>query len=43
MPIMVFYEEEKRLGQKFYITAELELDTRKAGVTDDLQASVQLW
>ena len=23
------YEEEKRLGQKFYITAELELDTRK--------------
>ncbi len=34
------YEEEKRLGQKFYITAELELDTRKAGVTDDLQASV---
>lgn len=37
------YEEEKRLGQKFYITAELELDTRKAGVTDDLQASVQLW
>ena len=34
------YEEEKRLGQKFYITAELELDTRKAGMTDDLQASV---
>ncbi|MFR1975840.1 MAG: dihydroneopterin aldolase [Coprococcus sp.] len=34
------FEEEKRLGQKFSITAELELDTRKAGVTDDLQASV---
>lgn len=34
------YEEEKRLGQKFYITAELELDTRKAGVTDELQMSV---
>ena len=34
------YEEEKRLGQKFYISAELELDTRRAGVSDDLQASV---
>lgn len=34
------YEEEKRLGQKFYITAELELDTRKAGMTDELQMSV---
>ncbi|MGN0204168.1 MAG: 2-amino-4-hydroxy-6-hydroxymethyldihydropteridine diphosphokinase [Coprococcus sp.] len=34
------YEEEERLGQKFYITAELELDTRKAGLTDDLRTSV---
>lgn len=34
------YEEEERLGQKFYITAELELDTRTAGMTDDLRASV---
>ena len=24
------YEEEKRLGQKFYITVEMELDTRAA-------------
>ena len=34
------YEEEKRLGQKFYITVEMELDTRTAGISDDLQASV---
>lgn len=34
------FEEEKNLGQKFYITAELELDTRKAGITDDLTLSV---
>ncbi|MFQ9109863.1 MAG: dihydroneopterin aldolase, partial [Coprococcus sp.] len=34
------YEEEKRLGQKFYITVEMELDTRAAGISDDLQASV---
>lgn len=34
------YEEENRLGQKFYISAEMYLDTRKAGITDDLQASV---
>ena len=34
------YEEEKRLGQKFYITVEMELDTRVAGISDDLQASV---
>ena len=30
------YEEEKRLGQKFYITVEMELDTRAAGISDDL-------
>lgn len=34
------YEEEKRLGRKFYITVEMELDTRAAGISDDLQASV---
>lgn len=34
------YEEEKRLGQKFYVTAELYLDTRRAGLSDDLRLSV---
>lgn len=34
------YEEENRLGQKFYINAELYLDSRKAGLTDELSASV---
>lgn len=29
-----------RLGQKFYVTAELEMSTRLAGTTDDLRASV---
>lgn len=34
------YAEEERLGQKFYISAELEVDTRKAGITDNLRYSV---
>lgn len=34
------YEEENRLGQKFYVNAQLHLDTRKAGLSDDLSASV---
>lgn len=33
------FQEEKNLGQKFIISAELSLSTRKAGVTDDLQYS----
>ena len=31
--------EENVLGQKFYVSATLHLDTRKAGLTDDLAAS----
>lgn len=34
------FKEEQQLGQKFYIHAELELDTRTAGLTDDLRTSV---
>ncbi|MGN0242560.1 MAG: 2-amino-4-hydroxy-6-hydroxymethyldihydropteridine diphosphokinase [Lachnospiraceae bacterium] len=34
------YAEENTLGQKFIISAEMLLDTRKAGETDDLTASV---
>ncbi len=34
------FEEEAFLGQKFIVTAELFLDTRKAGKTDDLQDSL---
>ncbi|RZT02699.1 2-amino-4-hydroxy-6-hydroxymethyldihydropteridine diphosphokinase [Cuneatibacter caecimuris] len=34
------YPEENRLGQKFVVTAELFLDTRKAGKTDSLELSV---
>ncbi|MCD8076937.1 MAG: 2-amino-4-hydroxy-6-hydroxymethyldihydropteridine diphosphokinase [Lachnospiraceae bacterium] len=34
------YPEENALGQKFVINAELLLDTRRAGLTDDLEASV---
>ena len=34
------YEEEKRLGQDFLVSVTLYLDTRKAGLSDDLQDSV---
>ncbi|WBW95996.1 2-amino-4-hydroxy-6-hydroxymethyldihydropteridine diphosphokinase [Oceanirhabdus sp. W0125-5] len=34
------YEEENKLGQKFLISFELHLDLRKAGKTDELEASV---
>lgn len=34
------FAEEKKQGQHFYLNAELEVDTRKAGQTDDLTASV---
>ena len=34
------FEEEAFLGQKFVITAILDLDTRKAGKSDDLKASL---
>lgn len=43
---MVFYgyhgvlEEEKALGQKFYLDATLYLDLRQAGKTDDLDHTV---
>lgn len=46
MDNMVFYgyhgvlEEEKVLGQKFYIDAELYLDLKRAGETDDLNHTV---
>lgn len=34
------YPEETKLGQKFLVDAELSLDCRKAGMTDDLNCSV---
>lgn len=34
------FEEEAFLGQKFIVSARLGLDTRKAGKTDDLKASL---
>ncbi|MDD3220296.1 MAG: 2-amino-4-hydroxy-6-hydroxymethyldihydropteridine diphosphokinase [Lachnospiraceae bacterium] len=34
------FPEENRLGQKFIISAVLYTDTRKAGMTDDLKASI---
>lgn len=34
------YPEETRLGQKFLVSCTLHLDTRRAGKTDDLDASV---
>jgi len=34
------YPEENRLGQRFYISLELKLDLREAGMTDDLDRTV---
>lgn len=34
------YEEENKLGQKFVVSAMLYCDTRRAGQTDDLDASI---
>lgn len=34
------FPEENRLGQKFVISAVLHTDTRRAGLTDDLEASI---
>ena len=34
------YPEENKLGQKFVVNATLYVDTRKAGLTDDLDLSV---
>ncbi|MBP6063483.1 MAG: 2-amino-4-hydroxy-6-hydroxymethyldihydropteridine diphosphokinase [Fusobacteriaceae bacterium] len=33
------FQEEKNIGQKFIISVEMKLSTRKAGVTDELQYS----
>ena len=33
-------EEEKKLGQKFFVDAELYLDLKKAGESDDLHYTV---
>lgn len=46
MENMVFYgyhgvlQEEKVLGQKFYVDAELYLDLKESGKTDDLNLTV---
>ena len=34
------FEEEKKNGQTFYVSATLELDLTEAGETDDLDATV---
>ena len=34
------YPEESAQGQNFYVSATLDVDTRAAGLSDDLDASV---
>ncbi|WP_172257531.1 dihydroneopterin aldolase [Saccharibacillus deserti] len=34
------FEEERRLGQRFYVGLELEMDLSAAGLTDDLEQAV---
>lgn len=34
------FEEERKLGQRFYVDLELELDLQGAGVSDDLTLTV---
>lgn len=34
------FEEERRLGQRFYVGLELEMDLSAAGLADDLEQSV---
>lgn len=34
------FEEERKLGQRFYIDLELKLDLQEAGVNDDLTRTV---
>lgn len=34
------FEEERKLGQRFYVDLELELDLREAGQADDLSKTV---
>lgn len=34
------FEEERKLGQRFYVDLELEMDLREAGLTDDLTKTV---
>ncbi|OWA33207.1 dihydroneopterin aldolase [Saccharibacillus sp. O16] len=34
------FEEERRLGQRFYVGLELEMDMSPAGSTDDLEQAV---
>jgi 7,8-dihydroneopterin aldolase/epimerase/oxygenase len=34
------FEEERKLGQRFYIDLELQLDLREAGLHDDLSKTV---
>ena len=40
MQIMGCIRKKNRLGQKFLVSCILYVDTRKAGKTDDLEASV---
>ncbi|WNS42168.1 dihydroneopterin aldolase [Paenibacillus sp. MMS20-IR301] len=34
------FEEERKLGQRYYVDLQLELDLQKAGLTDDLEQTV---
>ncbi|MHA0857640.1 dihydroneopterin aldolase [Paenibacillus sp. CMAA1364] len=34
------FEEERKLGQRYYIDLEMEIDLREAGETDDLTKTV---
>ncbi len=34
------FQEENKLGQRFYVDLTLELDLKKAGTTDDLKATI---
>lgn len=37
------FPEETALGQKFVVSAVMYTETRPAGLTDDLSASIKLW
>ena len=37
------FPEENVLGQKFVVSAVMYTDTRRAGLTDELTASIPLW
>ena len=37
------FEEEKKLGQKFFVSLELTTNFREAGLNDDITKNNSLW